>query len=131
MSFFLGFIVGVIICKYLKTTSKNVGLIWSLSIIPILFLINNSNWLTFCFLISIFGTLTGIHNILGESLMQITSTEDILGRVMTTIRTANSLGSPIGSVVAGIILDKFNQNILLVICCIFIFLGGINIIIKK
>lgn len=131
MSFFLGFIVGVIICKYLKTTSKNVGLIWILSIIPLLFLINNSNWLIFCFLISIFGTLTGIHNILGESLMQITSTEDILGRVMTTIRTANSLGSPIGSVVAGIILDKFNQNILLVICCIFIFLGGINIIIKK
>lgn len=75
-----------------------------------------------------FGALTGIHNILGETLMQITSSQDVLGRVMTTIRTANSLGSPLGSIVAGIILDKCNQNILLVICSIFISLGGLNII---
>lgn len=51
-----------------------------------------SNWLAISVLIALFGFLTSFQNILSESMIQITTEDAYLGRVLTTIRTSTSIG---------------------------------------
>ena len=64
-------------------------------------------------------------------MIQITTEDAYLGRVLTTIRTSTSIGGPINSVVAGITLDHSGDQILIILCAVFIFIGGINMLFAK
>lgn len=99
-----------------------------LSLISVFFL---SNWLALSVLIALFGFLTSFQNILSESMIQITTEDAYLGRVLTTIRTSTSIGGPISSVVAGIMLDHSGDQILIILCAIFVLIGGINMLFAK
>lgn len=71
--------------------------------------------------------MTSIHNILAESMIQITSNDEVLGRVLTTIRTSTSIGGPISSIAAGILLDNSGETVLILACGFIILVNGFNI----
>lgn len=128
-SFIIGFIVGAVISGKLKPSIKMVGISWAISAFPLfvmLFFIKN--WLLFSIAILIFGILTSVHNILSESLIQIVSSDKILGRVLTTLKTSTAFGGPIGSLVAGELLDHSGEEVVIISCSTLIFLSGLNIL---
>ncbi len=130
--FVLGFVVGAYVSRKLKVEVKLIGITWTLSSIPLLLMLFfYKNWFIFCFLILLFGLSTSIHNILSETMIQIKTNDSILGRVLTTIRTSTSLGGPIGSLGAGLLLDNSNELVLVIICFILVFFSGINILIAR
>ena len=127
-----GFLLGALISGKLTPKVKTISYTWMLSTIPLLMMIFFlSNWLALSVLISLFGFLTSFQNILSESMIQITTEDAYLGRVLTTIRTSTSIGGPISSVVAGIMLDHSGDQILIILCAVFIFIGGINMLFAK
>lgn len=127
-----GFILGALISGKLTPTVKTISYTWMLSTIPLLIMIFFlSNWLALSIFISLFGFLTSFQNILSESMIQITTEDAYLGRVLTTIRTSTSIGGPISSVVAGIMLDHSGDQILIILCAVFILIGGINMLFAK
>ena len=127
--FIIGFLCGALLCGKLKAKVKTISTAWILSSIPLfLMLFFISNWIVFSFLILVFGFLTSLQDILSESMIQIASNDEYLGRVLTTIRTSTSIGGPISSILAGILLDISGYNILILACAIFILCGGINIL---
>lgn len=74
ISFMLGFIVGATIAGKLSVQVKTIGLMWVLSALPLILMIFFSdNWIIFMGLIFLFGLMTSIHNILAESMIQITA----------------------------------------------------------
>lgn len=130
--FMLGFIIGAFIAGKLKAKVSTVGIAWISSSFPLaLMILFLKNYTVFSFLILLFGAITSIHNILSESLLQIFTGNNILGRVLTTIRTCTSIGGPIGSLVAGVLLDNSGEEILIVACSIVILIGGVNILIVE
>lgn len=126
--FMLGFIIGATIAGKLTVRIKTIGFTWLSSAIPLILMIFFSNsWLIFMELIFLFGLMTSIHNILAESMIQITSNDEVLGRVLTTIRTSTSIGRPISSIVAGILLDNSGETVLILACGFIILVSGFNI----
>jgi MFS family permease len=127
--FMLGFIIGATIAGKLTVRIKTIGFTWLSSAIPLISMIFFSNsWLIFMGLIFLFGLMISIHNILAESMIQITSNDEVLGRVLTTIRTSTSIGGPISSiVVAGILLDNSGETVLILACGFIILVSGFNI----
>lgn len=88
-----GFLLGALISGKLTPTVKTISYTWMLSTIPLLMMIFFlSNWLALSVLIALFGFLTSFQNILSESMIQITTEDAYLGRVLTTIRTSTSIG---------------------------------------
>ncbi|WP_269079371.1 MFS transporter [Lactobacillus hamsteri] len=131
MCFIIGFMCGAFLSGRLKTKIKTISFTWILSSIPLfLMLIFISNWIIFSFLILIFGFLTSLQNILSESMIQITSNDEYLGHVLTTIRTGTSIGGPISSIIGGL-LDYSGYEILILICALFVICGGINMLFSK
>ena len=127
-----GFLLGALISGKLTPTVKTISYTWMLSTIPLLMMIFFlSNWLALSVLIALFGFLTSFQNILSESMIQITTEDAYLGRVLTTIRTSTSIGGPISSVVAGIMLDHSGDQIFIILCAIFVLIGGINMLFAK
>lgn len=123
ISFMLGFIVG-----RLSVQIKIIGFTWILSALPLILMIFfSNNWLIFMVLIFLFGLTTSVHNILAESMIQITSNEEVLGRILTTIRTSTSIGEPISSIVVGILLDNSGETVLILACGLIILFSGVNI----
>ncbi|WP_251717856.1 MFS transporter [Lactobacillus agrestimuris] len=134
ISFMVGFIIGATIASKLAVKVKMIGFTWILSALPLILMIFfSNNWLIFVGLIFLFGIMTSIHNILAESLIQITSNDEVLGRVLTTLRTSTSIGGPISSIIAGILLDNSGETVLMLICGSIILISGLNILrgIKK
>lgn len=130
--FMLGFIVGALIAGRLKVEINIIGISWIISAVPLFVMIFFiSNWMMLSVLIFAFGMITSIHNILSESMTQNVSNDEILGRVLTTIRTSTSIGGPIGSIAAGLLLDHSNESILIFMCSLLILIGGINILFSK
>lgn len=126
--FMLGFIIGATIAGKLTVRIKTIGFTWLSSAIPLILMIFFSNsWLIFMGLIFLFGLMTSIHNILTESMIQITSNDEVLGRVLTTIRTSTSIGGPISSIAAGILLDNSGETVLILACGFIILVSGFNI----
>lgn len=126
--FMLGFIIGATIAGKLTVRIKTIGFTWLSSAIPLILMIFFSNsWLIFMGLIFLFGLMTSIHNILAESMIQITSNDEVLGRVLTTIRTSTSIGGPISSIIAGILLDNSGETVLILACGFIILVSGFNI----
>lgn len=126
--FMLGFIIGATIAGKLTVRIKTIGFTWLSSAIPLISMIFFSNsWLIFMGLIFLFGLMTSIHNILAESMIQITSNDEVLGRVLTTIRTSTSIGGPISSIAAGILLDNSGETVLILACGFIILVSGFNI----
>ncbi|WP_041808234.1 MFS transporter [Lactobacillus amylovorus] len=126
--FMLGFIIGATIAGKLTVRIKTIGFTWLSSAIPLISMIFFSNsWLIFMGLIFLFGLMTSIHNILAESMIQITSNDEVLGRVLTTIRTSTSIGGPISSIAAGILLDNSDETVLILACGFIILVSGFNI----
>lgn len=126
--FIIGFIAGAIISGKLRPSIKVISISWVISAFPLLImLVFIRNWIIFSASILVFGILTSVHNILSESLIQIISADRILGRVLTTIKTSTSLGGPIGSIVAGELLDHSGEVMVIFICSVLIFFSGINI----
>lgn len=126
--FMLGFIIGATIAGKLTVRIKTIGFTWLSSAIPLILMIFFSNsWLIFMGLIFLFGLMTSIHNILAESMIQITSNDEVLGRVLTTIRTSTSIGGPISSIAAGILLDNSGETVLILACGFIILVSGFNI----
>lgn len=126
--FMLGFIIGATIAGKLTVRIKTIGFTWLSSAIPLISMIFFSNsWLIFIGLIFLFGLMTSIHNILAESMIQITSNDEVLGRVLTTIRTSTSIGGPISSIAAGILLDNSGETVLILACGFIILVSGFNI----
>ena len=126
--FMLGFIIGATIAGKLTVRIKTIGFTWLSSAIPLILMIFFSNsWLIFMGLIFLFGLMTSIHNILAESMIQITSNDEVLGRVLTTIRTSTSIGGPINSIAAGILLDNSGETVLILACGFIILVSGFNI----
>lgn len=126
--FMLGFIIGATIAGKLTVRIKTIGFTWLSSAIPLILMIFFSNsWLIFIGLIFLFGLMTSIHNILAESMIQITSNDEVLGRVLTTIRTSTSIGGPISSIAAGILLDNSGETVLILACGFIILVSGFNI----
>ena len=81
-----------------------------------------------CILLFLFGPATSIHNVLAESVIQTSTADNYLGRVLTTIRTFANIGGPVSSVVSGIILDHVGEKFIIVLCASLIIIGGINIL---
>ncbi|CPR60023.1 enterobactin exporter EntS [Chlamydia trachomatis] len=128
ISFMIGFVIGATIAGRLSVRVKTIGFTWIASAVPLLLIIFfSNNWLIFTGLIFLFGLMTSIHNILAESLIQITADDEILGRVLTTIRTSTSIGGPISSIVAGILLDSSGETVLILACGFIILISGLNI----
>jgi DHA3 family macrolide efflux protein-like MFS transporter len=126
--FMLGFIIGATIAGKLTVRIKTIGFTWLSSAIPLISMIFFSNsWLIFIGLIFLFGLMTSVHNILAESMIQITSNDEVLGRVLTTIRTSTSIGGPISSIAAGILLDNSGETVLILACGFIILVSGFNI----
>lgn len=126
--FMLGFIIGATIAGKLTVRINTIGFTWLSSAIPLILMIFFSNsWLIFMGLIFLFGLMTSIHNILAESMIQITSNDEVLGRVLTTIRTSTSIGGPISSIAAGILLDNSGETVLILACGFIILVSGFNI----
>ncbi|UIK35548.1 MFS transporter [Lactobacillus amylovorus] len=126
--FMLGFIIGATIAGKLTVRIKTIGFTWLSSAIPLISMIFfNNSWLIFMGLIFLFGLMTSIHNILAESMIQITSNDEVLGRVLTTIRTSTSIGGPISSIAAGILLDNSDETVLILACGFIILVSGFNI----
>ncbi len=126
--FMLGFIIGATIAGKLTVRIKTIGFTWLSSATPLILMIFFSNsWLIFMGLIFLFGLMTSIHNILAESMIQITSNDEVLGRVLTTIRTSTSIGGPISSIAAGILLDNSGKTVLILACGFIILVSGFNI----
>ncbi len=94
--FIIGFIAGSIMTEKMKVKVKTISITWLLSALPVLLMLFlTKNWFGFSLLIFSFGFITNIHNILSESMIQIVSDDQILGRILTTIRTSTSIGGPI------------------------------------
>lgn len=94
--FIIGFIAGSIMTEKMKVKVKTISITWLLSALPVLLMLFlTKNWFGFSLLIFSFGFITSIHNILSESMIQIVSDDQILGRILTTIRTSTSIGGPI------------------------------------
>ncbi|MBP2058715.1 MFS family permease [Lactobacillus colini] len=130
--FIIGFIIGAIVASKLKPHAKVISITWMSSAIPLfVMLFSISNWIIFSISIFIFGILTSVHNILSESLIQIITVDTVLGRVLTTLKTSTSLGGPIGSVIAGILLDHSGEAAMIAGCAVLIFLSGLNIMRTK
>lgn len=128
ISFMVGFIVGAGIAGRLSARIKTIGFTWITSAIPLILMIFfSNNWLIFVVLIFLFGLITSVHNILAESMIQITSNDEVLGRVLTTIRTSTSIGGPVSSILAGILLDNSGETVLILACGAIIFISGLNI----
>ncbi|WP_438450335.1 MFS transporter [Lactobacillus kitasatonis] len=126
--FMLGFIIGAAIAGKLAVQIKTIGFTWIISATPLILMIFfSNNWLIFMGLIFLFGLTTSIHNILAESMIQITSNDEVLGGVLTTIRTSTSIGGPISSIVAGILLDNSGETVLILACGFIILVSGFNI----
>lgn len=126
--FMLGFIIGAAIAGKLAVQIKTIGFTWIISATPLILMIFfSNNWLIFMGLIFLFGLMTSIHNILAESMIQITSNDEVLGRVLTTIRTSTSIGGPISSIAAGILLDNSGETVLILACGFIILVSGFNI----
>lgn len=126
--FMLGFIIGAAIAGKLAVRIKTIGFTWIISALPLILMIFfSNNWLIFMGLIFFFGLMTSIHNILAESMIQITSDDEVLGRILTTIRTSTSIGGPISSIVAGILLDHSGETVLMLACGLIIIISGLNI----
>lgn len=128
----LGIILGAMIAGKMKAKIKTIGLAWLLSSIPIaLMLLFKSNLIVFCILLFLFGPVTSIHNVLAESIIQTTTPDDYLARVLTTIRTTAYIGGPISSVLAGLLLDYTGAGVIILISSFLILIGGINILLIK
>lgn len=126
--FIVGFIIGAVIAGRLNPSIRIISTSWTISAFPLLvMLFFIKNWIIFSLGILVFGVLTSVHNILSESLIQIVANDEILGRILTTIKTSTSLGGPVGSVVAGELLDHSGEAVVIIACSILIFLSGINI----
>nr|WP_258381131.1 MFS transporter [Lactobacillus helveticus] len=127
-----GFLLGALISGKLTPTVKTISYTWMLSTIPLLMIIFFlSNWFALSVLIALFGFLTSFQNILSESMIQITTEDAYLGRVLTTIRTSTSIGGPISSVVAGIMLDHSGDQILIILCAVFVLIGESTCYLQK
>lgn len=79
----------------------------------------------------LFGPVTSIHNVLAESIIQTTTPDDYLARVLTTIRTTAYIAGPISSVLAGLLLDYTGAGVIILISSFLILIGGINILLIK
>lgn len=67
---------------------------------------------------------------LKNPIIQTSTSDNYLGRVLTTIRTFANIGGPISSVVAGVILDHLGEKFIVVISTSLIIIGGINILLS-
>ena len=113
----------------MKAKIITVGWAWTISAIPlILMLFSLKNMVLLCTLLFLFGPVTSIHNVLAESVIQTSTADNYLGRVLTTIRTFANIGGPVSSVVSGIILDHVGEKFIIVLCASLIIIGGINIL---
>ena len=113
----------------MKARIITVDLAWTISAIPlILTLCSLKNMVLLCTLLFLFDPATSIHNVLEESIIQTSTSDNYWGRVLTTIRTFANIGGPISSVVAGIILDHVGEKFIVIVCTSLIIIGGINIL---
>lgn len=129
ISILAGIILGAIIAGKMKAKIITVGWAWTISAIPlILMLFSLKNMVLLCTLLFLFGPVTSIHNVLAESVIQTSTADNYLGRVLTTIRTFANIGGPVSSVVSGIILDHVGEKFIIVLCASLIIIGGINIL---
>lgn len=128
----VGIILGAFIGGKMKTKIKTIGWAWTISAIPlILMLFSLKNMVLLCTLLFLFGPVTSIHNVLAESVIQTSTADNYLGRVLTTIRTFANIGGPVSSVVSGIILDHVGEKFIIVLCASLIIIGGINILLAR
>ena len=124
-----GIILGALIAGKMKAKIITVGWAWTISAIPlILMLFSLKNMVLLCTLLFLFGPVTSIHNVLAESVIQTSTADNYLGRVLTTIRTFANIGGPVSSVVSGIILDHVDEKFIIVLCASLIIIGGTNIL---
>ncbi|MBC6341607.1 MFS transporter [Lactobacillus kimbladii] len=124
-----GIILGALIAGKMKARIITVGWAWTISAIPlILMLFSLKNMVLFGILLFLFGPATSIHNVLAESVIQTSTADNYLGRVLTTIRTFANIGGPVSSVVSGIILDHVGEKFIIVLCASLIIIGGTNIL---
>lgn len=127
-----GFLLGAIISGKLPAKVNTISYAWIVSTLPLLVMIFFlSNWLVLSILIALFGFITSFHDILAESMIQITTDDAYLGRVLTTIRTGTSIGGPVSSIIAGLLLDHSDDQVLIILCAVFVLLGGINMLFAK
>ncbi|MBA1393040.1 MFS transporter [Lactobacillus sp. XV13L] len=128
----LGFILGALFSGRMAAKSKTVAWTWILSALPLgLLLFCGTNLIAFAVLVFLFAMVTSVHNILGESRQQTATADRYLGRVLTTIRTGTQVGGPVGSIAAGLLLDHAGAQPLIIICCVLVLLGGLNMLLVK
>ncbi|MBH9989266.1 MULTISPECIES: MFS transporter [unclassified Lactobacillus] len=128
----VGIILGAVIGGKMKAKIKTIGWAWIISAIPIIIMLFFlKNMVMLCILLFLFGPATSIHNVLEESIIQTSTSDNYLGRVLTTIRTFANIGGPISSVVAGVILDHLGEKFIVVISTSLIIIGGINILLSE
>lgn len=128
----LGFILGALLAGKLAVNVRTVARAWLFSALPlalIFFVIGKT--VAFSILLFLFACLTRIHNVLGEAKEQAVTSNHYLVRVMTTIHTGAQLGGPIASVLAGLLLDRGEQQLLIITCVCLILSGGINLLFVK
>lgn len=123
--FFVGFIFGALFSGRIVPSINTVGIYWSLSFIPLfLLLFFYTNGILTAILIFLFGLTSSIQNISSETLIQVRTKDEFLGRVMTTFKTISSIGGPIGSLLAGFFLDNGWVWVLIIFSALLVITGG-------
>ncbi|MCD2255734.1 MFS transporter [Agrilactobacillus fermenti] len=132
IAFFLGFMVGALLAGRLKPLVKTISLYWLLSSLPLLLILGaRTNGVLIVLAIFLFGFTSSIQNILSETLIQIRTQSDFLGRVMTTFKTFYSIGGPVGSLLAGALLDHGQVQMLVIFSMVLIILGGLVLFLQQ
>lgn len=125
VAFFIGFFIGAILSNALKAKGLYVAIAWlGNGLALVLFGLAPNWWMTATSLL-LFGTCSGVMNVIQMSLIQVMTPAHLMGRVMATLSTVNNVATPIGSLIGGLLLLSFDvQSIIITSAIIFILLSG-------
>lgn len=113
--FFLGFIIGAIITKWINTSIR---IIYKLSflcgVMLLLFSLTLSSYFSFIFIL-FFGSCSALINIFDETIYQEYTPINQMGTVLTMKRAILSLSSPLGALLVGALSYFLNITLILLI----------------
>ena len=136
--FFLGFIIGAILTKWLNTS---ITIIYRLSflcgVMLLLFSLTLNSYYSFVFIL-FFGSCSALINIFDETIYQEYTPINQMGTVLTMKRAILSLSSPLGAILVGISSYFFSITLILLILSIskmifdlFMYFGNKKIILRS
>ncbi|OXS56441.1 putative MFS family arabinose efflux permease [Bacillus sp. V-88] len=131
VAFFIGFIIGALLTNLIKASGKVVSIAWIGNGLALSLLALVNNWWLTCVAIVIFGTCSGVLNIVQNTLIQSMTPPYIMGRVMSAISTINNIGTPLGALIGGVLAISFSLNTIMIFSAVMLFSCGFLLLLKK